>query len=83
MIKNFRIPIKKIFFRTFPNRTGRLLINFKMDFDGFVKEINEDRSKYLTPSGKLKGCIEELSVPDEFGNTHWAYLNTYEKEKND
>ena len=51
-----------------------------MDFDEFVKEINNNREKYLTPTGKLKGCIEALQETDEFGNTHWAYLNTYEKE---
>jgi hypothetical protein len=72
--------IKKIFFKTFPNNRGKLILNFKMDFDEFVKEINSDRAKYLTDTGKLKGCIEALSKTDEFGNTHWAYLNTYEKQ---
>lgn len=72
--------IKKIFFKTFPNSGGKLILNFKMDFDEFVKEINSDREKYLTPTGKLKGCIEHLANADEFGNTHWAYLNTYDKK---
>lgn len=75
-----KTPIKKIFFKTFPNNKGKLILNFKMDFDEFVKEINNNREKYLTPTGKLKGCIEALQETDEFGNTHWAYLNTYEKE---
>lgn len=73
-------PIKKIFFKTFPNNQGKLILNFKMDFDEFVKEINSNRKKYLTDTGKLKGCIEALMNTDEFGNTHWAYLNTYEKQ---
>lgn len=76
-----KILIKGIYFRLFPNNKGKILINFKIHFDKFVENINDDRSKYLTDSGYLKGCIEQLEETDEFGNTHWTYVNTYEKDE--